>query len=157
MVEDFYNYHNGTMPEDPENVWNENEFLYFCYAFTLYAAQLKFKRKMGAAFNDREAQYRENIKKEMEDFAQNPIDGDDSEKSNFNVYKKREQEYVSLLIKGSGSLFSAITVSPFKRACKSFVSYACKRYIFSKNDLIKIVHSWLLEKGMEFENKIDFA
>jgi hypothetical protein len=68
----------------------------------------------------------------------------------------REQEYLSLLMKGSGSLFSAITGSPFKQACKSFISYSSKRYIFSESDLVKIMHPWVLEKGMEFDKKIDF-
>ncbi|MFH2218351.1 MAG: hypothetical protein ABII68_01665 [Pseudomonadota bacterium] len=156
MGEDFFRYHNENLPEEAEHVWNENEFVYFCYAFTLYAARLKFERKMGKAFSDREAQYKENIKKEMDYTAQNPIEGLDLEKANYSVYKKREQEYLSLLFKGSGSILSTISMSPFKKACKPFVSYSCKRYIFPGKELIKIVHSWLVEKGIDFEKRIDF-
>ncbi|MCD4720422.1 MAG: hypothetical protein K8S13_11275 [Desulfobacula sp.] len=155
MAEEFFSNHRETIPEDPHNVWDENEIGYFCFAFALWAAQSKFKLKKGTVFNDRALQYCANVESAMNDSEQ--IEGDDSEKSNCDVYKIREQEYVSLLMKGSGSLFGAITGSPFKRACKSFVSHACKRYIFSERDLVKIIHPWLVEKGMEFDKKIDFT
>ena len=155
MAEDFFSNHRETMPEDPHNIWDENEIGYFCFAFALWAAQSKFKLKKRTDFNDRALQYRANVECAMDDSGF--IGLDDSEKSNYDVYKKREQEYVSLLMKGSGSLFSAIILSPFKRACKSFVSYACKRYIFSESDLVKIIHPWLVEKRMEFDKKIAFT
>ncbi|MEA2039712.1 MAG: hypothetical protein U9N82_07740 [Thermodesulfobacteriota bacterium] len=158
MMEEFFSNHRETMPEDPYNVWDGNEISYFCLAFAFWAAQLKFKLNKGTAFNNRALQYRANVESGISAM-NNPeqIERDDNEKSSYNVYKMREQEYVSLLMKGSGSLFGAITGSIFKQACKSFVSHACKRYIFAARDLVKIIHPWLIEKGMEFNKKINFT
>jgi len=155
MAEDFFRNHKETMPEDPHRVWDENEVGYFCFAFAFWAAQSKFKFKKGAAFNDRARQYNANVERGMND--NEYMEQDDSENANYDVYKARKEEYVALLTKGTSSFFAAITRSPFKRACKAFVSHACKRYIFSESDLVKIIHPWLLEKGMEFDKKIDYA
>jgi len=155
MGEEFFRKHRETMPENPHNVWNENEISYFCFSFTLWAAQSKFKLKKSMDFTNRASQYDQNVNQAMN--TSENIDGENSNKSNYNEYKKREQEYISLLMKGSSSLFSTITGSIFKKACKAFVSHACKRYIFSARDLVKIIHPWLIEKGMEFDQKIDFT
>lgn len=153
MGEEFFKNHRETMPEDPHNVWKENEIGYFCFAFTLWAAQSKFNLKKRATFNDRALQYRANVAKATN--ASEQIE--DFEKLNYDDYRIREKEYMSLLNKGSGSLFGFITGSIFKPASKLFVSYACKRYIFSERDLVKIIHPWLVEKGIEFDNNIDFT
>ena len=82
-------------------------------------------------FDERVSEYRENLKACMKDSA---------DQSNYSVYEIREKEYLSLLIKGTGSLFGVISGSPFKQACKAFVENACKRYIFSAKDLVNIIH-----------------
>ena len=155
--EEFYSYHRETTPEDPHDVWDENEVTYFFFAFTLWAAQSKFKLKQGSIFNDRATEYSVNVKKLIECCVQNPIEGDDSEDLDYNIYKIREQEYVPLLMKGSSSIFSTISASQFKQALKSFLSHTCKRYIFSEKDLVKIINGWLIQKGMKFDKKIDFT
>lgn len=147
MLEEFIRNHRQTMPEDPLSVWKESEIGYFCFSFTLWAAQSKFKLKKGNLFNERVSEYRANVKAGMKD----------SEQSNYSVYEIREKEYVSLLMKGTGSLFGVISGSPFKQACKAFVENACKRYIFSARDLVNIIHPWLIEKGMAFDQKINFT
>jgi len=121
----------------------------------LYCITYADVNKKGEASNNRVLEYRANVEGAMNDSEQ--IEGNDTEESGYDLYKIREQEYLSLLMKGSGSLFGAITGSPFKQACKSFVSHACKRYIFSEKDLVKIIHPWLIEKGMQFDKKIDFG
>jgi len=54
-----------------------------------------------------------------------------------------------------GPVIGAISGSPFKPACKALVENACKRYIFSAKDLVNIIHPWLIEKGMAFDQRIN--
>lgn len=145
MLEEFLKNHSQTMPENPLNVWKETELGYFCFAFTLWAAQSKFKMKNANIFNERVEEYHENLKASMKD----------SDQENYSAYEIREKEYLALLTKGASSLFGAISGSPFKPACKALVENACKRYIFSAKDLVNIIHPWLIEKGMAFDQRIN--
>jgi hypothetical protein len=147
MMEEFIKNHGATMPEDPLNVWKESEIGYFCFSFTLWAAEAKFKLKRGSSFSERVSEYRANVKVGMKD----------SEESNYSVYEQREAEYISLLKKGTRSIWGTISGSPFKQACRAFVGNACKRYIFSEKDLVKIISPWLIEKGMSFDRKVGFS
>ena len=67
MLEEFLKNHSQTMPENPLNVWKETELGYFCFAFTLWAAQSKFKMKNANIFNERVEEYHENLKASMKD------------------------------------------------------------------------------------------
>jgi len=148
MAEEFFRRHRETMPENPHDVWDSNEVLFFCYAFGLGAARFNFKAKNRASFSQREARY-------IDFFRQ--MDGARDESGGLgDLFWKRFYEYSSLLDKGTGSFFSALTGSVFKPACKAFVSNSCKRYIFSHKDLVGIISPWLTEKSMEFDKNVAF-
>lgn len=146
MLEEFIRNHRQTMPEAPLSVWKEPELGYFFFSFTLWASQSKFKMKYANLYNERVVEYHDNIKVSMKD----------SNQSNYSVYEIREKEYLSLLTKGTGSLLGAISGAPFKPACKVFVDNSCARYVFSARDLVNIIHPWLIEKGMAFDQRVNF-
>jgi hypothetical protein len=53
MVEGFFQNHRDTMPEDPHDVWDENEVGYFMFSFLLWSAQTKFGLKHDKDFVER--------------------------------------------------------------------------------------------------------
>ena len=147
MAEDFFKYHRDNMPENPHDVWKIEEVMKFCYAFTLFAAEMKFKRKHAATFLNREMMYKSILMV--------PLDQDGSGETLSCILGGYEQ-YVQSFKSGFSSIFSAITKGVYKPACKIFVNNACKRYIFSERDMVKIVTYWITDKNMEFDKTVLF-
>ncbi len=154
MGEEFFQNHRATMPEDPHDVWNDNEIEYFSFAFVLWSAQTKFKLKHGSQFLPRAQQYRMNIKVCMEESPKGWEEENDIVHADFETYLNREKIYIPALMKSSASLFKTLTGSTMKEATKLFLNNACKRFIFSENDLVKIIAPWLIDKNVEFQKNL---
>lgn len=156
IIEAFYKYHRKFLPENPHDVWDEEEIGYFLFSFTLWSAQTKFKLKHKNQFLERASMYRKNIVA-LSDYSPNNEDfvAPESDTFDYSTYLKREQEYLSLLMSSSASLFKTILGSTMKPALRVFLGYACKRFVYSEKDLISIFSKWLNQKHMEnMENLI---
>ena len=154
MGEDFFQNHRETMPENPHNVWDEDETTYFVLTFFLWSAQTKFRLKFGDRFYERVEQYRNNIYacfSRMDDFETEK----ELSQADYDLYLEREKLYLPILMKSNASLLKTLTGSTMKEACKVFVNKACKRYIFSERDLVKIISPWLFNKNIEFQSSIE--
>jgi len=147
MGEEFFRNHRDTTPEDPHDVWEENEITYFMYFFVLWSAQTKFRLKDKKRFLARAKRYRQNIQISFEEAPEGWADTSDMTFADYETYLSREKEYMSVL-------FKTLTSSAMKAACKLFIDNACKRYIFSEKDLIKIITSWLVNKNIEFQRDL---
>lgn len=97
MAEEFFRRHRETMPENPHDIWDSNEVLFFCYAFGLGAARFNFKAKNRASFPQREARY-------IDFFRQMDWARDESRGLGV-LFWKRFYEYSSLFDKGTDSFF----------------------------------------------------
>ena len=159
MAEEFFEMHRETMPEDPHDVWKENETIYFTLSFVLWSARTKFELRYGKQFLERANQYRKNVKAfiEMPELsADHWVDGvipdeDEDEICEYETYLAREKIYIPVLTKSSSNLLKTITGSNMKNASKVFVDSACKQFVFSANDLVKIIGHWLIDKNVEFQ------
>jgi len=163
MGEEFYGMHRETMPEDPHDVWKENEIGYFTNCFVLWSARTKFELKHGKQFLERANQYRKNIKAciERPESADDWVDGvipdkEEDEYYEYQTYLAREKIYIPVLMRSSASLLKTITGSNMKKACKIFIDNACKEYVFSANDLARIIGHWLIDKNVEFQRYLEF-
>jgi len=160
MSEEFADYHYKSMPEDPHEVWEETELGYFMDAFLLWNAQTKFKlkREYKDRFDIRVEAFHENIRAAIADSleTQDHLFDDDAVRPNFTEYLEREKQYMDRLMKASSSIFRAASMSIMNPACNLFLDKACKRFIFSRRDLTKIIGRWLLDKGVEIEKELEF-
>jgi hypothetical protein len=155
MVHDFSKYHQKTMPENFENVWDVAEIFYFCFAFVLWAAQTKFTSVKSEDLVNRAHRYRMCLSVTM-DAIMDAID-DSKELFDYDVYVVRELEYFTEFNQASRSLFRVVSLSALKPGCKFMVSKTCKRPIFSQKELVKRVNYWLTDKMLEFDRTVDFS
>ena len=157
MVEAFFQLHRDTMPEDPYANWDENEVVYFMLSFVLWNARIKFRLKDRKFFLARAEQYRQNIQSSFEEGFGAWVDGSSLSLEDYETYLSRENEYMSALMKSSPSLFKSIAGSTMKAGCNLFIDNACKRYVFSKKDFVKIISPWLVNKNIEFWRDLRFS
>ena len=121
MAEEFFQNHRATMPEDPHNVQDQTELVYFMWAFVFWSAQTKFKLKYRKKFLIRAEQFRKNIESalnEPRDFWEDDID---LHQGDYATYLKREKLYVSILMKSTSSFFKTLTGSTMKEAVKALL------------------------------------
>jgi hypothetical protein len=135
MAQDFNHYHQETMPEDFENVWDVDELLYFCIAFVLWAAKTKFINMQRIELKNRADLYRMNLALTLDAYDETHKGSEGT--FDYDDYLVRELEYVTLFDKGSRSLLRVVSLSALKPACESMVSHTCKRYVFSQKELLK--------------------
>jgi hypothetical protein len=154
MAEEFFQNHRENMPEDPHEVWDENEVGYFMFSFLLWNAQTKFGLKQGEDFVKRAEQYRRNIQVSYEDSKKGWVDDSIIEHPDYSDYLSREQEYVPTLMKSSASPLKSLTGSIMQPVCKLFLDKACKRFVFSERDFVKTISPWLMDKHIEFEKNL---
>lgn len=155
MVQDFAHYHQETMPEDFENVWDSVEIFYFCLSFVLWASKTKFMNMQRMELKNRADLYRMYLSLTM-DALNETHEGSDSP-FDYDNYVVRELEYVTEFDKGSRSLLRVASLSALKPGCKSMVSNTCRRYVFSQKELVKRVNYWLTDKLLQFNNTVNFA
>ena len=156
MAGEFFQNHRATMPEDPHDIWDDNEVGYFTFAFVLWSAQTKFKLKYGEQFLERVEQYRQNVRTCIKKSANGWEDDPDVSHMDYATCLNREKLYVPVLMKSSTRLLKALTGLTMEAACKAFIDLACKRFIFSQNNLIKIISPWLVGKNIEFQRDLEF-
>ncbi|VVS90768.1 hypothetical protein [Desulfoluna spongiiphila] len=149
-AEDFAKFHREVFSCAPNVFWDSSEIEYFFMAFTLWAAQTKHLPKVGvAAFDERATTYRKHVKECLADMEFGEYD--------YDLYVMREIEYMSLLVKGSKNFFKSIIMSPFKPVTNLFVSYACIDTFYRREDVVKVVQRWLIQKGMELDRALSFS
>ena len=157
MGEGFFQHHRDTLPEDPHDVWDENEVIYFMFSFVLWNARIKFSLKDRKLFYTRAKQYRQNIVFSFEEGFKGWVDESSVSLEDYEKYLNREKEYMSALMKSSPSLFKTLTRATMKAACKLFIDNACKRCMFPEKDLIKIISPWLVDKNIESWRDLEFG
>jgi hypothetical protein len=156
MWAEFCKKHEETLPMHPRQAWNMVELGHFCFAFTVWAAQQKFIRKAAPTFGGRTEMYRTHVPSVFEDIVNEDAPQDEILSATFDIYLERETEYVFLLTKGAGSIFHVLGGSTFKLASHALVLHTCRHYVYSKDALVKVICPWLLEKGIEFKQEVQY-
>jgi hypothetical protein len=154
ITEEFFQNHRETMPEDPHEVWDENEVSYFAYSFVLWGAQTKFKLRHEKEFLARADEYRQNIQSFIDVSARGWADESKVTLPNYSTYLQRESVYLPSLMKSSASLLRTVTGITMRDPCKLFLENACKRFIYSESDFAKIIGPWLVEKNIDLQRRL---